>query len=66
MVDASEYRDRAAECQRFAEHAANDTDRAAWLKLAQSWLLLVRHADSGAANDDGEPPASPGGFSVET
>ena len=47
MPDASEYRDRAAECQRLADAAANEIDRTAWLKLAQSWLILLNHHENG-------------------
>jgi hypothetical protein len=44
MPEAVEYRQRADECIRLARHASNGADREAWLRLAESWLLLVQHS----------------------
>jgi hypothetical protein len=37
-----EYRRQAAEAEKQSKLARNDHDRAAWLRLAQGWLGLVR------------------------
>jgi hypothetical protein len=37
-----EFRRNAAEAQRFADKAKRDEDRAAWLRVAQGWLSLLR------------------------
>jgi hypothetical protein len=36
------YRQQAQEAERLADRALLADDRAAWLRLAQSWLKLVR------------------------
>ena len=36
-----EYRRNAAEAQRQADRATNETDRASWLRLVQGWLSLL-------------------------
>ncbi len=38
-----EYRREAANAQNAADHASNDRDRSAWLRIAQGWLLLIRN-----------------------
>ena len=38
-----EYRRNARECQRMADNAANPDDKASWLRLAASWLGLIRN-----------------------
>jgi len=38
-----EYRRNAEECQRMAENAGNATDKASWLRLAASWLGMIRN-----------------------
>ena len=40
--DEDEYRQQAADAERQAKSAANDLDRAAWLRVAQGWLSLLR------------------------
>jgi hypothetical protein len=40
--DHEEYRRQAADAERQAQSAKNDLDRAAWLRIAQGWLSLLR------------------------
>ena len=40
LVD--EYRRNARECERMAERAGNPADKASWLRLAASWLGMIR------------------------
>ena len=42
MTDHDEFRRQAAEAQREADKAISDVDKAAWLKVAQGWLELIR------------------------
>jgi hypothetical protein len=42
MSNDDEYRRQAAEAERQSRSARNDQDRAAWLRLAQGWLSMVR------------------------
>ncbi len=37
-----EYRRNAMECQRMAENAGNAADKASWLRLAASWLGMIK------------------------
>jgi hypothetical protein len=37
-----EYRKRAAEAQGWADRTINSVDKEAWLRIAQSWLALIR------------------------
>ena len=37
-----EYRRNAAEAQGWADKAKSDDDRAAWLRVVQGWLSLIR------------------------
>jgi hypothetical protein len=37
-----EYRRNARECQRMADNAGNATDKASWLRLAASWLTMIK------------------------
>jgi hypothetical protein len=39
--DADRYRRNASFAQREADRAANEIDKAAWLKLAEGWLNLI-------------------------
>jgi hypothetical protein len=41
-----EYRRNAQECQRMAENAGNATDKASWLRLAASWLSMIKNNSS--------------------
>ena len=38
-----EYRRNAQECQRMADNAGNSADKASWLRLAASWLGMIRN-----------------------
>jgi hypothetical protein len=42
MQSEDEYRRQAADAQKEADKARNDLDRAAWLRIAQGWLSMVR------------------------
>jgi hypothetical protein len=37
-----EYERNVRECQRMAENSKSENDRAAWLRLAQQWLRMLR------------------------
>jgi hypothetical protein len=39
---SDEFRRNADECQRMADRTSNDGDKRAWLRLAQSWLRMIR------------------------
>ena len=36
------YRKQAGEAQQQADRSISDLDRASWLRIAQSWLSLIR------------------------
>ena len=42
MTDDDEYRRHAAECNRMAASTRNDNDKSRWLKMAESWMRMVR------------------------
>jgi hypothetical protein len=42
MKNDEEYRRQAADAQREADNARNEDDCAAWLRVAQGWLSLIR------------------------
>ncbi len=61
-----EYRRNARECQRMAENAGNTTDKASWLRLAASWMGMIKNdAKRPFANDgqksDADNRAEPNG-----
>jgi hypothetical protein len=39
---SDEFRRNADECQRMADRTCDDGDKRAWLRLAQSWLAMIR------------------------
>ncbi len=41
MSQDDDYRRYASEAQYLAEHTNNPADKAAWLRIAQSWLGLL-------------------------
>jgi hypothetical protein len=43
MSTRDEYRRNARECQRMADNARNPTDKASWLRLAASWLGMIKN-----------------------
>ena len=54
MHRADEYRRNAEECQRMADNTSNGNDKRAWLRLAESWMRMVRKeasADRQQASD---------------
>ncbi len=50
LSKAEQYRANAETCRGMAERLAREEDKAVWLDLAESWLLLI-HPDEGAAED---------------
>jgi hypothetical protein len=42
MSKDDEYRRRAAEAQAMADKVVSDTDKAAWLRVAEGWLAMIR------------------------
>jgi hypothetical protein len=44
MVVIEDFRDQAAECRRFAETEADETDRSVWLLLQNAWMQLSDEA----------------------
>ena len=42
MSKEDEYRAHAVEAQAAADHAKNDSDRAAWLQIAAGWLSMIK------------------------
>ena len=44
MVLIEDFRDQAAECRRFAETEADETDRSVWLLLQNAWMQLSDEA----------------------
>ncbi len=64
-MSQDEYRANAAECQRMADSSLNPQDRRQWLKLAESWLRMLRSARGAASQSfDGaqKPNGMPDGF----
>ena len=47
MNIVDEYRRNALECQRMAENAGNSADKASWLRLAASWLGMIKNEPKG-------------------
>jgi hypothetical protein len=47
MTSAEEYRRQAAEAEEQAKLAKFDTDREAWLRIAEGWLGLLRKRPQG-------------------
>jgi hypothetical protein len=42
MDKFDEFRAYAAECQRMADATTKEDDKRQWLRLAQSWLAMIR------------------------
>lgn len=43
MTILDEYRRNAQECERMAAKAGNAADKASWLRLAASWLGMIKN-----------------------
>jgi len=57
MGTAHDHRRYAEECVAMAQRADDESDKALWLTLAQSWVRLaehVTHGPSGSADDSDE------------
>ena len=46
MSKSAEYSRAAGECSKMAATAKTEAERAAWLKIAESWLRLARTLES--------------------
>jgi hypothetical protein len=53
-----EYRRNAKECQRMAENAGNSVDKASWLRLAASWLGMIKNEPKRFLADERGNPES--------
>jgi hypothetical protein len=42
MALSDEYERNVREAQRMAENSLSETDKAAWLRIAQQWLRMLR------------------------
>lgn len=55
MADDDEYYHRQAKAaEEQAQHARNDMDREAWLRVARDWLALVRNKPQRSRNSGSE------------
>ena len=50
MATIQDHRRWAEECIAMARLAVNESDKALWLTLAQSWVRLAKHAAKAAMN----------------
>jgi hypothetical protein len=57
-MTSDEYRRNARECQRMADNARNPTDKASWLRLAASWLGMIKNAPAQPSDNDAQRPAA--------
>ena len=60
MNRSDEYRRNAEECQRMADATSSESDKRSWLRLAESWMRMVRK-ESG----NGTRPQDTGAFDDE-
>jgi hypothetical protein len=51
--DDEEFRQQATNAENQARAAKNEIDRAAWMRIAQGWLSLLRKRPQ--SEDDSEP-----------
>jgi hypothetical protein len=60
MDKIQEYEHNLREAQRMAENSKSDHDRAAWLRIAQQWLRMLRalRRDETAQEDQSDWPAA--------
>ena len=57
MTSDEEYRRQAAHAEEQARTAKRDSEREAWLRIAQGWMSLIRkrpQSDAEAFNDQGD------------
>jgi hypothetical protein len=59
MVLIEDFRDQAAECRRFAETEADETDRSVWLLLQNAWTQLSNEAPKMLEASPGAKPSGP-------
>lgn len=57
-MGSDEYRRNARECQRMADNARNPTDKASWLRLAASWLGMIKNAPNQASDNEAQRPTA--------
>ena len=55
MSKNDEYRANAAECQRIARFTRNESEKRTWLDMAESWLRLIKPAQSSDPADRFDP-----------
>lgn len=57
MTQDEKYEQYAREAQEQVSHASNDTDKAAWLWIAQSWLNLLgeNEPNAGGSGSNADP-----------
>jgi hypothetical protein len=60
MVLIEDFRDQAAECRRFAETEADETDRSVWLLLQNAWMRLSDEAPKMLDPLAPKPASAPG------
>jgi hypothetical protein len=51
---AEQYRGYAAECVRLARHAANPTDKALLVEMAENWIRMAERAEARSRKDSAE------------
>jgi hypothetical protein len=57
MGTAHDHRRYAEECVAMAQRSDDDSDKALWLTLAQSWVRLAEHVARGALDLQDAPEA---------
>ena len=50
MDKDDEYRQYAAEAQALSDRAQNPADKQSWLRIAQSWMQLVKRPNEASAS----------------
>ena len=58
MKTLDEYRRNARECQRMADNVGDPTDKVSWLRLAASWLGMIKSQPERPFANEGHRPAS--------
>jgi hypothetical protein len=48
MSESEEFQRNAEDCLRMADKSADEGDQRAWLRMAESWLRLIRPGAPGA------------------